>query len=140
MVAYQAETDLVRRIAPHYHRADDERRPGARARPPTDGYVCMTTRVPHGGDPRGGHAGALYISINDAPRCADTAIEDGYVYSMGATYSGSHWSPATLYSDAALTGLYRSLQHAGAKGVKVRLSGTNERPHAQIHAVTILGT
>jgi transposase len=26
MVAYQAETDLVRRIAPHYHRADDEAR------------------------------------------------------------------------------------------------------------------
>jgi transposase len=26
MVAYQAETDLVRRIAPHYHRADDEGR------------------------------------------------------------------------------------------------------------------
>lgn len=27
MVAYQAETDLVRRIAPHYARADDETRP-----------------------------------------------------------------------------------------------------------------
>jgi transposase len=26
MVAYQAETDLVRRITPHYHRADDEAR------------------------------------------------------------------------------------------------------------------
>ena len=26
MVAFQAETDLVRRIAPHYHRADDEAR------------------------------------------------------------------------------------------------------------------
>lgn len=26
MVGYQAETDLVRRIAPHYHRADDEAR------------------------------------------------------------------------------------------------------------------
>jgi D-aminopeptidase len=26
MVAYQVETDLVRRITPHYHRADDEAR------------------------------------------------------------------------------------------------------------------
>ncbi len=26
MVAYQAETELVRRITPHYHRADDEAR------------------------------------------------------------------------------------------------------------------
>jgi transposase len=42
MVAYQAETDLVRRITPHYHRADDEARTLIRSALANAGDIAVT--------------------------------------------------------------------------------------------------
>jgi len=42
MVAYQAETDLVRRITPHYHRADDEARTLVQSALSNTGDIAVT--------------------------------------------------------------------------------------------------
>jgi hypothetical protein len=43
MVAYQVETDLVRRITPHYHRADDEARTLVQSALANAGDIVVTT-------------------------------------------------------------------------------------------------
>jgi len=42
MVAYQVETDLVRRITPHYHRADDEARTLVQSALANTGDIAVT--------------------------------------------------------------------------------------------------
>ena len=42
MIAYQAETDLVRRITPHYHRADDEARTFVQSALANSGDITVT--------------------------------------------------------------------------------------------------
>lgn len=113
---------------------DDHRDPYS-----ANGYVCQLGRGPKGADPKGGGAGFLYTSINDAPNCAGNWVEDGYIYSTGASYSGPHWSSSSLYSEAALGALHRSLQKAARGSKSVRLSGTREGPHFQLQSVMVLG-
>jgi hypothetical protein len=101
------------------------------------GYVCMAGRSPAGVDPKAGSTGFVYVSINNAPDCGGTPLEDGYLYSTGSTYTGTHWLAGALYSGAALDAIYRSLQRAAKGHQHVTLIGTNERPHFQVQSVTI---
>jgi hypothetical protein len=96
-------------------------------------------------------AGAILAALTAAPtpaRATVTDTPDSYVCMVGlqpqgvdskATYTGSHWSATTLYSEKALGALYRGLQRAARSGKSVRLIGTNERPHFQLQSITIYG-
>src|SRR5205085_11951085 len=98
------------------------------------GYVCQVGQAPAPADPAGGSAGYLYVSISEAPLCGGKQIEDGYIYSSGATYSGAHWSGTSVYSGPGLNALSRSLRKAAKGGKSVRLTGSKERPHSQVQS------
>jgi hypothetical protein len=104
------------------------------------GYVCSISLAPNGVDPNGGTYGYLYVSINTQPGCAGTPLQDGYVYSLNASYAGSEWQPAWRYSDAALNSIYQTLVEAAHGLKKVRLSGSDQAPHHQITSVMVYGS
>src|SRR5262249_28217874 len=101
-----------------------------------DAYVCMVNLQPSGVDPKAGNAGYLYIQLSTAPACGGTKYA-GYVYTTGATYTGSEWRSNTLYSEAALMALYLSMQEAAQSGKHVQMYVSTQAPHFQIFSTTL---
>src|SRR4051812_21239211 len=54
----------------------------------TTGYVCSIGLTPSGVDPNGGSYGYIYVSINSQPQCGGSPLQDGYIYSLNASYTG----------------------------------------------------
>lgn len=101
-----------------------------------DAYVCQVNIQPRGVDPKSGNFGYVYVQLSTAPACGGTKYE-GYLYSIGATQTGSEWRSTTLYSEAALMALYQSLVDAAQSGKRAQMYVSTQAPHLQIYSTTL---
>ncbi len=101
-----------------------------------DAYVCQVNIQPHGVDPKSGNFGYVYVQLSTAPACGGTKYQ-GYLYSIGATQTGSDWKPTALYSEAALMALYQSLVEAAQSGKRAQMYVSTQAPHLQIYSTTL---
>jgi hypothetical protein len=103
-----------------------------------DAYVCQVNIQPHGVDANAGNFGYLYIQLSTAPACGGTKYA-GYLYTTGATYTGSEWRSNTLYSEAALMAIYLSFVEVAQSGKRAQMYVSTQTPHSQIYSTTLKG-
>jgi len=103
-----------------------------------DAYVCSVNLQPAGVEPKAGNFGYLYIQLSTQPACGGTKYA-GYMFSTGATYTGSEWRPTALYSEAALMAIYLSMVDAVQSGRRTQMYVSTQWPHLQIYSTTLKG-